>query len=184
MDDAVLTTDRLVLRPPADGHLAWILAEMNTVAVMRYLGGVVRAPEVVRAEFNADIESFGQLTGHRRWTVWRRADNRRIGRCGLFRVRTEAAPAFLRGQTEIGWTLAEANWGQGFATEAARAVIAFAFDTVGSTIIYAQTSDSNLPSTRMMVRLGFVARPELGYFDPDYPPEDSPTTVWSSCSAD
>ncbi len=46
-------------------------------------------------------------------------------------------------------------------------------------MLYSQTSDSNVASTRMMQRLGFTARPELGYHDPDYPPEDNPTTVWS-----
>jgi hypothetical protein len=31
----------------------------------------------------------------------------------------------------------------------------------------------------MMQRLGFTRRPEFDYPDPDYPPEDNPTTVWS-----
>ena len=46
-------------------------------------------------------------------------------------------------------------------------------------MLYSQTSDSNAASTRMMQRLGFTFRPELGYDDPDYPPHDNPTTVWS-----
>lgn len=46
-------------------------------------------------------------------------------------------------------------------------------------MLYSQTSDSNVGSTRMMQRLGFTPRLELGYHDPDYPPEDNPTTVWS-----
>ncbi len=46
-------------------------------------------------------------------------------------------------------------------------------------IVYSQTSDSNAASTRMMHRLGLDRREELDYVDPDYPPQDNPTTVWS-----
>ena len=86
--------------------------------------------------------------------------------------------ASLAGRHEIGWTLAEAFWGRGYATEAARAVLDFAFEELGLARIYSQTSDSNHPSTRMMQRLGFTHLPQLGYVDPLYPPRDNPTTVW------
>jgi len=174
----ILETGRLVLRPPASADLPWILAHINTPAVMRHLGGAIRSPEDVAANLAGDIAAFASGE-HRRWTVWLRDDEQRIGRCGLFKVRTEAAPAKLRGETEIGWTLAEEYWRRGFASEAARAVLAFAFETLRLPVVYSQTSDSNGPSTRMMVRLGFRFRPELGYVDPDYPPADNPTTVWS-----
>ena len=83
------------------------------------------------------------------------------------------------GQREIGWTFAEGFRGKGYATEAALAVIAYAFGTLGLPVLYSQTSDSNESSTRMMQRLGFTRRAELDYVDPDYPPADDPTTVWS-----
>lgn len=172
----MITTARLDLRPPETGDLPWILDHMNTPAVMRNLGGV-RNPEKVANGLDADIAAFIG-GGHRRWTVWLRGENRRIGRCGLFRVMTEAAPEALRGQHEIGWTLAEAFWGKGYASEAARAVIEFGFASLGHPVIFAQTSDSNRASTRLMERLGFVRTPALDYIDPDYPPADNPTTVY------
>lgn len=172
----MIMTGRLDLRPPAADDLAWVLADMNTPAVMRNLGGV-RSPETVAEGLDADIAAFAG-GGHRRWTVWLRDDDRRIGRCGLFRVKTDAAPEALRGQHEIGWTLAEAFWGMGYASEAARAVLAFGFGALGLRDVFAQTSESNAASTRLMARLGFVRTPELDYFDPDYPAADNPTTVF------
>lgn len=178
MVDAVLHTERLILKPPAADDLPWVLETMNTPAVMRYLGGEVRSEEAVRESFAADCTAF-HSGGHRRWTIWLRDGQSRIGRCGLFHVRTDTAPDGLKGQNEIGWTLAQDYWGMGYASEAARAVLEFAFDWLGFPIVYSQTSDFNGPSTRMMERLGLARRQELDYVDPDYRPQDNPTTVWS-----
>ena len=182
MGDPVLETQRLILRPPVAGDLPWLLAAMNTDAVMRHLAGV-RTPAEVEEGLAADIAAFADPDGHRRWTVWLRdgPEQRgiRVGRVGLFHVRSPAAPPALRGQREIGWTFAPEHWGKGYATEAAEGALGFAFGELGLPCIYAQTSTSNAASTRMMQRLGFAFRPDLGYVDPDYPPEDNPTTVWS-----
>ena len=173
----MIETERLVLRPPSAEDLPWIRAEMNSEAVMRHLGGM-RSDAEVADGLAADIAAFAEAAGHRRWTIWRRDDDRRIGRCGLFHVHSEAAPEALRGASEIGWTLAERAGGQGYATEAARAALGYAFAASHCAAIYGQTSDSNIGSTRRMLRLGFERLPALDYFDPDYPVEDNPTTVW------
>lgn len=182
MADTVLHTERLILRPPALDDLPWILERMNTLAVMRYLGGSVCEPDDVARGLADDISAFAN-GGHRRWTIWLREENCRIGRCGLFRVRTAAAPDALRGQSEIGWTLADDYWGRGYASEAARAVLDFAFAETDCAEVFSQTSVSNGPSTRMMPRLGLKRREELDYVDPDYPAADNPTTVWSITKA-
>lgn len=173
-DEATLVTERLILCPPVAEDLAWVREHMNKLAVMAHLGGV-RSPEAVAESLAQDIDAF-HSGGHQRWTVWL---NDGVTRVGLFHLRSPAAPEVLRGQREIGWTFAEAHWGKGYASEAARAVIGYAFARLALPVLWSQTRDSNLASTRMMQRLGFTFRPELGYVDPDYPPEDNPTTVWS-----
>ena len=178
MAERELETERLILRPPAPDDLPWVLEHMNTPAVVRYLGGEVRSPEEVAQSLADDIAAFGS-GGHQRWTVWLRDGAARAGRVGLFHVRSPAAPPELQSKREIGWTFAEGFWGRGYATEAAQAVIAYAFGTLGLPVLWSQTSDSNESSTRMMQRLGFTRRAELDYVDPDYPPADNPTTVWS-----
>lgn len=177
MADGAIATARLILRPPVPDDLPWLLEAMNTEPVMRYLAGVRSADEVAEG-LAADIAAF-HSGGHRRWTVWLRDEEVRVGRCGLFHVRSPAAPPALQGQREIGWTFAASHWGQGYASEAARAVLAYAFGTLGLPRVWSQTSDSNAGSTRMMRRLGFTRRAECDYVDPDYPPADNPTTVWS-----
>lgn len=181
MADATIRTERLTLRPAAAGDLPWILESINTPGIMRHLGGEVRTNDEVSASLDADIAAFDTPEGHQRWTAWRGQE--RVGRVGLFHVRTEAAPEALRGQREIGWMFAEAHQGHGYATEAARAVLDWAFAR-GIREVFSQTSDSNASSTRMMHRLGLARRAELDYVDPDYPEADNPTTVWSVTAED
>ena len=55
---------------------------------------------------------------------------------------------------EIGWWLAKAYWGRGLATEAARAVLRFGFESVGLTRIVAIAQPANRPSVHIMEKLG------------------------------
>jgi RimJ/RimL family protein N-acetyltransferase len=57
-------------------------------------------------------------------------------------------------QGELGWALAEEYRGQGYATEAARALMAYGFNALGLHRIHADTSTGNTASWRMMERLG------------------------------
>lgn len=178
MVDGLLQTERLDLRPPVAEDIGFVLERMNTPAIIRFLGGEALSEAKVRENHASDIAAFAKGEW-RRWMIVLRATGERVGRCALLKLRSEAAPAQAQGKPEIGWTLAEPYWGKGYASEAARVVLRFAFDTLGLPEVFAQTSDSNQPSTRLIKRLGFAARPELGFDDPDYPPRDNPTTVWS-----
>lgn len=92
-----------------------------------------------------DTHNFGQ------WVVERREDGAFIGVLGLQWVSFEAAftPA-----VEIGWRLNTAYWRQGYALEAARAVLDFAFQTLALEEVLAFTVPANLPSQGLMQRLG------------------------------
>lgn len=173
----MIDTARLALHPPHPDDLAFIQAEINTASMMAYLGGTVRSAAETEQGLQDDIAAFAN-GDWLRWTVRRLSDGQRIGRVGLFTVRSASAPEPLRGRREIGWMLAEAAQGQGYAAEAARAALAHGFSELGLPEIYSQTSDSNGPSTRMMQRLGFARRSDLDYVDPDYPAADNPTTVY------
>jgi RimJ/RimL family protein N-acetyltransferase len=173
----MIETARLVLRPPSEYDLPFILAEINTASMMCHLGGEARPADVVAEGLAEDIAAFA-VGLYLRWTVWLREEERRIGRVGLFHVRTAAAPRALRGQREIGWMLAEADQGKGLASEAAQAALTYGFGDLDLPAIFSQTSDSNASSTRMMHRLGFERHADLDYVDPDYPAADNPTTVY------
>jgi RimJ/RimL family protein N-acetyltransferase len=107
-----------------------------------------------------------------------KTDGTLIGKCGLARIDTDLAPDGLRDQVQIGWSLRADHWGHGYATEAARAFLAIGFERFQLPVIYAQTSERNRGSWRVMERLNMTRLAELDYDDPEYPPEDNPTMVW------
>lgn len=76
------------------------------------------------------------------------------------------APCF-----ELGWRLGSAHWGQGYATEGARACIAFGFEKLGLEEIVAFTVPENLRSRRVMERLGLRHDPAADFAHPALPPE-------------
>lgn len=174
---AVIETERLVLRRERPGDLAVWLEHINTPEVTAFLGGV-RSREQVAESFAkmAAAADTGLLTFY---CLALKPTGALIGKCGLARIETPAAPAELQGAAQVGWTLRADCWGQGYAREAAQAALALAFEQLGLERVYSQTSERNAPSWRLMERLGMTRRAELDYDDPDYPPEDNPTMVYA-----
>jgi len=78
--------------------------------------------------------------------IERKEDGKVIGLLGLIRQD--------HGQGEMGWVLGVEYRGQGYATEAARALMDYGFNTLGLHRIHADTSTDNVASWRMMERLG------------------------------
>jgi RimJ/RimL family protein N-acetyltransferase len=177
MAEIIAETARLVLRREIDGDQASWLAHINTPQVMACLGGPHSADKV--AESFARMAAAHAAGGLPFALVARKRDGMLIGKCGLATITESAAPGELRGQPQVGWTLRADCWGQGYAREAAEAVLDLAFGHHALPVVYAQTSDSNVPSWRLIERLGMTRRVELDYTDPDYPPQDNPTKVYA-----
>jgi RimJ/RimL family protein N-acetyltransferase len=176
MAEIVAETERLVLRRELPGDLAVWLEHMNTPQVMDKVGGVQTAEKVAEGFARmAESAADGELPFV---FVALKAEGTLIGKCGLGPIETETAPDALRGQVQIGWTLRADCWGHGYATEAARAMLAIAFERFALPVAFSQTSERNRASWRVMERLGMTRLAELDYDDADYPPEDNPTMVW------
>jgi RimJ/RimL family protein N-acetyltransferase len=73
--------------------------------------------------------------------------------------------------TEVGWRLARPYWGCGYATEAARASLSFAFGRLGLSSVVAFTAVSNTRSQGVMRRLGMTLESP---FDHPRLPDDHP----------
>lgn len=58
--------------------------------------------------------------------------------------------------TEIGWRLKRSIWGNGYATESAQRILAYAFEIIGSKMVIAETHAENIRSMKVMERLGFT----------------------------
>ncbi|QXJ24218.1 GNAT family N-acetyltransferase [Actinomadura graeca] len=154
MPAPVLRTDRLTLRRWQPGDRAPFAALNADPEVMRYFP----AP-LTRRESDAMIDridaAFDEL-GFGLWALEITGTRRFIGLTGL------AVPSFEAHFTpavEIGWRLARSGWGHGFATEAARRVLDFAFDDLGLTGVVSFTSTANLRSQAVMRRLGMTHDP-------------------------
>jgi RimJ/RimL family protein N-acetyltransferase len=100
------------------------------------------------------------------WPVEVLGGARFIGIVGLARPDFEAR--FLPA-VEIGWRLAAEHWGKGYATEAARAVLAFGFDRRGFQEIVSFTTTANVRSRRVMQKLGMRHAPEEDFQHPLIP---------------
>lgn len=94
-----------------------------------------------------------QGDGYGLWAVEVRTGGEFIGFVGLA-VPTWEAP--FTPCTEIGWRLARSAWGQGYATEAANAVLATAFSACGLDEVVSFTTTGNLRSQRVMERIGMT----------------------------
>lgn len=176
MADTRLETERLVLRHARPDDLDVWLNQLNSPEVMARLGGV-KPPEKVAA-------SFARMLSNRAegefpfLVVALRSNDLAIGKCGLARIAESGAPRGLAGKVQIGWSLRADLWGQGYAREAAEAVLGLAFGELALPTVFGQTSESNTASWGLMHRLGMTRADELDYTDPDYPPADNPTMVW------
>lgn len=176
MTEIVAETARLILRTEAPGDLDRWMEVMNTPVLRKHLGGVQERHQI-ESKFARNAAGFAK-EGYGFWHLQTKEDGLLNGYCGIGLIEVAAAGPVLNGAMQIGWSIAESHWRKGYAEEAARAVIDLAFNRHGLDLLYAQTSDANFASWRMMEKLGMVRMRELDYVDPDYPPEENPTIIY------
>jgi RimJ/RimL family protein N-acetyltransferase len=141
-----LETERLILREwraPDFEPLAQMLTDPD---VMRYLGGPARSRGDAWRTFSRAVGHW-VLRGYGTWAVERKSDGALIGRIGL--INPEGWPGL-----EVGWTLGRPYWGQGYATEAARASMNYGFLTQPVDRLISLIDPENKPSQEVAARLG------------------------------
>jgi RimJ/RimL family protein N-acetyltransferase len=141
-----LETERLVLREYRPDDFEAFASFMADPDVVRYLHGTPMA----RADswrLMATAIGHWSLRGYGTWAVERKSDGAFIGRVGL--INPEGWPGL-----EVGWTLGKPYWGQGYATEAARASLDYAFLTQPADRVISCIDPGNKPSQSVALRLG------------------------------
>ncbi len=162
-----LATSRLILRQWKDSDLP-IFAEMNSSEkVMKYFPKLLS-----EMESNAFASRLVDLIEKRGWGLWAvelKESSEFIGYTGLHDIAVELSfsPA-----VEIGWRLSDKYWGKGYATEAAKKVLCFAFNEIGLDEILSITSVINYPSRAVMERINMTDSVK-NFFHPSIP-DDSP----------
>lgn len=146
---ATLRTRRLILRPWRAEDREPFAALNADPEVGRYLAGPIpreRSDALVeRVERHFERHGFGP------WAIERIGGEGFIGFTGLSFPEFEAA---FTPCVEVGWRIARRHWGEGYATEAARAALDYGFGMLGLDEIVAFTVAENRASRRVMEKLG------------------------------
>ncbi len=140
---AELTTDRLTLRPLRSTDADRLAALAGAFEVARM---TARIPHPYGLTDAAWWIEHGQHQG-RHFAVIRAGEL--IGCCGLDPIERHAA--------ELGYWIGVPHWGQGFATEAARATVAHGFTDLGCEVLHSGHFVDNPASGRVLAKCGFVA---------------------------
>ncbi|MEA5051406.1 MAG: GNAT family N-acetyltransferase [Oscillospiraceae bacterium] len=147
---AVLQTQRLTLR-------GW--SQSDCEDLFEYASGPVVGPSAGWEPHKTLDDSLSLIDTLRQnpdcFAIVQREDAKVIGCIGLYK--TSLSDAIRSQKTrEMGFSLNPKYWGRGYATEAARAVLAHAFGELGLDTIFCAHFDFNLGSARVCEKLGFV----------------------------
>lgn len=173
-----LWTPRVVFRTWTEDDLELALALWSDPVVTEWLGGPF-TDAAVRERLAREIATQ-ENHGVQYWPIFRRLDialagkhqggplagrcqettlsgklldsplaHQHLGCCGLRPYRVE------EGVYELGFHLRPEHWGQGYASEAARAAIGYAFDSLGARALFAGHHPRNTASSRLLAKLGF-----------------------------
>lgn len=162
-----LETPRLRLRTWRDEDLEPLAALCADAEVMRYFPQPLDRDE--SAALLARIREHFATHGFGLWALERKDCGALIGFTGLGYTGFDAhfTPA-----VEIGWRLACPHWGQGFASEAARAALACAFTLLELDEVVSFTALINQPSVRVMQAIGMHRDPAEDFNHPHLTPTD------------
>lgn len=145
MECPPLTTARLALRAPE---------HRDCEAVVRHIGDweVARNLQAVPHPYGAEDAEFWLeriVPAHWVWAITRQGEGDLMGVVSLI-------PKAESGLTELGYWLGRKHWGQGIMTEAARAVVAFGFETLALAEIASGYFADNHASGAVLGKLGFI----------------------------
>ncbi|MBY8976200.1 GNAT family N-acetyltransferase [Rhodobacteraceae bacterium NNCM2] len=143
----VLHTDRLTMRLPEAGDAGLYQAFFADAEGSGNYGGPLRPDQAWRV-LAQDLGHW-HLKGFGKWVLVLRETGELLGGCGL--NHPEGWPSH-----ELTWWLLGSARGKGFATEASRAAITFAYDTLGWPVVETHMRDHNTPARAIAERLGGV----------------------------
>jgi ribosomal-protein-alanine N-acetyltransferase len=139
-------------------HHAALLSLVGDPRVGATLGGAATADEVT-ATIEREVERWDR-DGLGYWLFRSRETGEVVARGGLSRAHVGG-----RDEVEVGWAVMPAFWGQGYATELGAAAVELAFGPLGLDSVVAYTLPDNLPSRRVMEKLGFSYEREVVHAD-------------------
>jgi ribosomal-protein-alanine N-acetyltransferase len=143
--NALITTERLLIRPLTVADLVAMHAVFSDPLVMHYIPG--GACDLDGSRTRLDSIRHHEAHGFSKWAVVDGAGGAVIGDCGL---------KFLEGgqDIELGFHFARRYWGRGYATEAAQACLEWGLGELGRERIVAIVDPANAASVRVLEKIG------------------------------
>ena len=139
----VLETERCLIKTMNRKDKQDLHRLCDDVNVWTYLGGQGTA-----LHNRKRIKYIGFIPISNRWTVRRKSDNSFLGEISL-------TPHHDGNDTEISYLFLSEHWGNGYASEAVRAVVNYVFRKKGLDRLVAETQSANVVSCKMLEKLGF-----------------------------
>jgi RimJ/RimL family protein N-acetyltransferase len=145
----ILTTERLVLRDFIESDWPAVLAYQSDPLYLRYYDWTERTPEAVREFVQMFLDHQVEVPRIKfQLAITLKETGELIGNCGL---RMRSANTY---EADIGYELDPRHWGQGYATEAARAIVAFGFTHFRLHRIWSWCVADNVGSAHVLEKLG------------------------------
>jgi len=148
-----LETERLILREIVDQDEAALFELDSDPEVHKYVGKKpIENIELIKMVI-AFIRQQYEDNGIGRWAVIEKKSNQLIGWAGLKLFTDE-----INGQLnfyELGYRFMTKHWGKGYATESAKAIVAYGFNILNLNDIYAMIDVKNTPSKKVLEKTGF-----------------------------
>lgn len=163
----VLTTDRLILRPWREADLEPFAALNGDPDVMRFF-----PRRLDREQSDAMAARLRDRVDEQGWGLWAAEVPGVAGFIGFIGLQPVPFEAHFTPALEVGWRLDKAYWGRGYAPEGARAALDFAFGALDHDEIVSMTIAANLPSQRVMQKLGLTRDPADDFDHPTLPDWD------------
>jgi RimJ/RimL family protein N-acetyltransferase len=155
-----IETARLLLRPFTEEDVDPLYHILGQGDVLRYFPNPEPPSQERVHTFVQRQLAHWEEHGYGWWAVQPHQQQELVGWCGLqFLPETE--------ETEVGYLLGRASWGQGWATEAARASLRYGFEELGVTSIVGIVHPENMPSRRVLEKLGMSLVNRAQYFGMD-----------------
>lgn len=144
----MLSTERLVLRcfEMSDAVSVYAYAQSEKVAGMAGF-----APHKTVEDSRAMVQCLMEKDAH--WAIVEKASGRVIGSISL---QPDGKRPKMESARSMGYLLGENHWGQGYATEACREILRYAFEELDCSVIGASLFPDNAKSRRVLKKLGFV----------------------------
>lgn len=151
----LLTTDRLIIREFEEADWQPLYEYASDPEAVRY-----RLSEAKTEQQTCDFIQWAIAQAQEQprkiynLAIALRQDNRLLGECELYIENFHHADNFDDSQARIGYAFNPKYWGQGYATEAVRELIAFGFENLRLHRIYAPCTPANVASVRVLEKVG------------------------------